>query len=283
MTKEKYMALADFQALWNDKLKPWINGQKADKSDVDALASAIGVDTNYDFVDLGLPSGTLWARCNVGATKETDNGGYFMFGKGSRTYNASDSRYTGQTNPLPAEYDTAAQVMGTDWHIPSEDQKLELKNNTDMTVENNFNGSGVSGVKFTSRADSSKYIFIPYSGYYEEGQKKTDKNALWLNYGSGGEYANIMRFGYLGYQVADSRLTGYPVRGVSNSIATIPRQLDAKADKSDTYTKDEVDNMALATMFRLYVDPEDMHLKGRNIQDGTFEVVDGHLILHQTE
>lgn len=55
------------------------------------------------------------------------------------------------------------------------------------------------------------------------------------------------------------------------------------ARKSNTYTKDEVDNMALATMFKLYVDPADMHLKGKNIQDGTFDVVNGHLILHQTE
>jgi len=53
------------------------------------------------------------------------------------------------------------------------------------------------------------------------------------------------------------------------------------ATKQDTYTKDEVDSMALATMFRLYVDPEDMHLKGRNTSDGTFDVVNGHLILHQ--
>ena len=54
------------------------------------------------------------------------------------------------------------------------------------------------------------------------------------------------------------------------------------ATKQDTYTKEEVDNMALASMFRLYVDPTDMHLKGRNPADGTFEVVNGHLIMHQT-
>lgn len=54
------------------------------------------------------------------------------------------------------------------------------------------------------------------------------------------------------------------------------------ADKADTYTKAEVDDMALASMFRLYVDPADMHLKGRNPADGTFEVVNGHLIMHQT-
>lgn len=57
---------------------------------------------------------------------------------------------------------------------------------------------------------------------------------------------------------------------------------DDFATKQDTYTKEEVDNMALASMFRLYVDPADMHLKGRNPADGTFEVVNGHLIMHQT-
>ena len=57
---------------------------------------------------------------------------------------------------------------------------------------------------------------------------------------------------------------------------------DEFATKQDTYTKAEVDNMTLASMFRLYVDPADMHLKGRNPADGTFEVVNGHLIMHQT-
>ena len=53
------------------------------------------------------------------------------------------------------------------------------------------------------------------------------------------------------------------------------------ATKADTYTKTEVDNMVLANLFRLYVDPADMHLKGRSPSNGTFEVVNGHLILHQ--
>ena len=53
------------------------------------------------------------------------------------------------------------------------------------------------------------------------------------------------------------------------------------ATKQDTYTKTEVDNMVLANLFRLYVDPADMHLKGRSPSNGTFEVVNGHLILHQ--
>ena len=35
----------------------------------------------FEYVDLGLPSGTKWATCNVGADKETDYGFYFAFGE----------------------------------------------------------------------------------------------------------------------------------------------------------------------------------------------------------
>ena len=34
----------------------------------------------FEYIDLGLPSGTKWARCNVGANSETDNGLYFPCG-----------------------------------------------------------------------------------------------------------------------------------------------------------------------------------------------------------
>ena len=72
------------------------------------------------------------------------------------------------------------------------------------------------------------------------------------------------------------------VQGLERFKENLNPILATKADKQDTYTKEEVDNMALASMFRLYVDPADMHLKGRNPADGTFEVVNGHLIMHQT-
>lgn len=48
-------------------------------------------------------------------------------------------------------------------------------------------------------------------------------------------------------------------------------------------TKQELEDAQVASMFRLFVDPADMHLKGRNVAGGTFEVVNGHLIMHQTQ
>ena len=40
------------------------------------------------FVDLGLPSGLKWAKCNLGAKTETDYGNYYMWG--STTPNTAD-------------------------------------------------------------------------------------------------------------------------------------------------------------------------------------------------
>ena len=75
------------------------------------VASAIGVDTDYEFVDLGLPSGTLWAKCNIGADSETGYGNYYMYGKGDRQYNSSDSAYSGTEKPLDPTKDTATVVL----------------------------------------------------------------------------------------------------------------------------------------------------------------------------
>ncbi|MCQ2315083.1 MAG: hypothetical protein MJZ85_00135 [Bacteroidales bacterium] len=40
-----------------------------------------GTIAGHGYVDLGLPSGTLWATCNVGADKPEDYGGYFAWGE----------------------------------------------------------------------------------------------------------------------------------------------------------------------------------------------------------
>ena len=40
-----------------------------------------GTINGHDWVDLGLPSGTLWATCNVGANAPEENGDYFSWGE----------------------------------------------------------------------------------------------------------------------------------------------------------------------------------------------------------
>ena len=129
------------------------------------VATPSNIHNGYYYIDFNLPSGTKWATMNVGATSITDYGNYYMYGKGSIVYNNSDSEYDGKMNPLAKSADTAAQVMGGEWHMPTSTQINELIANTTYTWETDFNGSGISGGKFASKTDSTKYIFMPAAGY----------------------------------------------------------------------------------------------------------------------
>ena len=44
------------------------------------IKSSSGGNHEYEYVDLGLPSGTLWATCNVGANAPEEYGGYYAWG-----------------------------------------------------------------------------------------------------------------------------------------------------------------------------------------------------------
>ena len=97
----------------------------------------------HDYVDLGLPSGTLWATCNVGASKASDYGLYFQwgdtqgytagqvgYGEGQKKF-ADDwndykfgaspnfTKYTSTGATLDLEDDAANASMGGDWHMPT--------------------------------------------------------------------------------------------------------------------------------------------------------------------
>ena len=140
----------------------------------------------FEYVDLGLPSGTKWATCNVGADKETDYGFYFAFGetKGyscftdAKAFNWGDYKFSvNGSNAKFSKYnntdgkkvldlcDDAAHIhMGGRWHMPTKEQIIELKSNTISDWVTNYNGSGVNGILFTSKSDTSKKLFLPASG-----------------------------------------------------------------------------------------------------------------------
>ena len=102
----------------------------------------------HEYVDLGLPSGTKWAKMNVGANSETDYGNYFMWGSttpntvnectwanapfnnGSNTFNETYFNSVKDTvcpnGVLAKDYDAAAANMGGDWHMPTKEQYIEL-------------------------------------------------------------------------------------------------------------------------------------------------------------
>lgn len=142
-------------------------------------------NTPYDYVDLGLPSGLKWAKCNWGAYTEKEYGDYYMLGStepdtynicdwahapfnnGSSSYDktyfeAHKDEWFDSDGTLKPEYDAATVNMGKGWRMPTKDDFQELidgTNNEWVTI------NGIDGYKFTNKNDKSKYIFIPASGY----------------------------------------------------------------------------------------------------------------------
>lgn len=172
----------------------------------------------HEYVDLGLPSGTKWAKMNVGAASETDYGNYYMYGKGADDYSVTSgqSYYTGTENPLATSADTAAQVWRGQWHMPTQEQFEELIANTtyEWTAIN-----GINGCKFTSKTDITKYVFFPAGGRWDIRNK--------VNVGSHGFYwsSKPLTSSYANYFLCynksnlitnDSRDYGHLVRPVAS-------------------------------------------------------------------
>ena len=129
------------------------------------------------YVDLDLPSGTLWATCNIGATKMTEYGSYFAWGDISpkdnyvgrtcRTYDIELStlkRFINLYNVLMSDYDAAAYNWGGKWRMPSGEQAQELINHCKWEWINNYENTGVNGRLGISKINGAS-IFLPAAGY----------------------------------------------------------------------------------------------------------------------
>jgi hypothetical protein len=168
--------------LFPDENKTWkiLDGEKENET---------AMPDEKEWVDLGLPSGTLWAKCNVGATCESDYGLYFAYGETQgysdascgKSFSWADyqlgkggsseidmkkyNRVDGKTT-LELEDDAAYVASNGKFRIPTQDEFDELNTNTTVTLETI---NGVKGRKFTNKSDSSKYIFIPAAGWCNNG------------------------------------------------------------------------------------------------------------------
>ena len=192
-----------------------------------------------EYVDLGLPSGLKWAKCNVGAEKETDYGDYFMWG--STTPNTADectwanapfNNHSSDYNEtyfnsvkktvcpkgvLAKEYDAASQIMGGDWRMPTKAELQELIDYTTNEWITNYNGTGVNGRKFTGSNGNS--IFIPAAGHCYNGSVYNVgiSGDVWSSslYASDPSYAWGLNFSSANrYMSGRSRYYGRSVRGV---------------------------------------------------------------------
>ena len=160
----------------------------------------VRVEKSHEYVDLGLPSGTLWATCNIGAKSPGQNGDYYAWGEtttkmrydidyitykyfGSREYideiqdyvefdgftrycPSSDSGANGYTDNLTEllpEDDVATVKWGELWQMPSYDQIAELINEEYTTITCDMNIL----FKITSKINGNS-IYLPAAGLYED-------------------------------------------------------------------------------------------------------------------
>lgn len=196
---------------------------------------------DHEYVDLNLPSGTLWATCNVGATTPEDYGDYFAWGEttpkslyildtyqyciGNSYYtltkycNDASCGYNGFTDDLTTllpEDDAATANWGAEWRMPTYDEWIELYQNTSMiwTTQN-----GVNGRLFT--ASNGNSLFLPAAGLSNHGAQGTGEIG---HYWSSSLYTDtpykawdLYFFWVTCYVNYTERLLGFSVRPVRSS------------------------------------------------------------------
>lgn len=170
---------------------------------IDPSAPVPMVD-GYEYVDLGLPSGTLWATTNIGAASPEQYGLYFQWGmttgyaKGAghdfdwheyayveedgEHYNPDGfssfltkycadeawglNGFTDDLTELETADDAACQNWSTNWRMPSSEQVYELFDD-DYTTRTWTTLNQVPGLLVTSRAYPARSIFLPAAGHYD--------------------------------------------------------------------------------------------------------------------
>lgn len=200
---------------------------------------------NTNYIDLGLPSGTLWAKCNIGAEKETDYGDYFMWGSitpdtnnicdwehtpfnnknkfnDEEYFNEYKSEWLDENDNLKPEYDAAHVIMGGNWRMPTDIDFIELLNGTTNVWVENYKGSGKNGILFTSKTNG-RTIFIPAAGrrfgssFYDQGVDSNVWSSLFFKDDFGCYCSWRLNFDSDDYNIfVDIRYYGFSVRGVMN-------------------------------------------------------------------
>ena len=126
-----------------------------------------------DMVDLGLPSGLKWAKCNIGAATPEGYGLYFSWGNAQgheegSGYDFSQTTYDATpaaaiTANLSLSQDMARANLGQPWRLPTKTEFQELYDNC-TCVWTTLNG--VAGRLFTSNVNGNS-IFFPAAGSYD--------------------------------------------------------------------------------------------------------------------
>lgn len=196
----------------------------------DGYAEPVEVTDSKNFVDLGLPSGLLWATTNVGANRPEESGYYYAWGEitpNKSLYDATTYTDPNVSNISGTEYDAAYITSGGKYRIPTYAEFIELINycTWEYTQVNSINGYKVIGANGNS-------IFLPFVG-----GKEDNYNVGYSEYGYSGQgfyvsgtafpydsaynwylyMDNDPRFGMYGYNKTRGQ-TIRPVKDLSSNI-----------------------------------------------------------------
>lgn len=147
----------------------------------------------HKFIDLGLPSGLLWAETNIGAVDDADEGDYYAWGETEprtsfpenayKWYNDdSVTKYDDDKNTLEDADDAAIAKWGLPCCMPTADEIDELSNKDycDWTYikRTRTDGSEIKGFSVRSRKNDNS-IFLPMSGYYDNTHHQIGVGRFW--------------------------------------------------------------------------------------------------------
>ncbi len=181
------------------------------------------MENDYQYVDLGLPSGLKWATCNVGANSPEEYGDYYAWGEVNAKEEYTEvccSTYGVQMNDISgdAQYDVARLNWGGDWRMPTyaELDELQTKCIWSWSVQNGVNGYNVVGPNGNS-------IFLPAAGYrygsslYSAGNDGCYWGATPYDYDD--EYTDALFF-YIDYQDVSVEIAGN-IRSMGLSVRPV--------------------------------------------------------------
>lgn len=185
---------------------PWKTGDAIDAGEAEETAPKPCLkcpdDNHPHAIDLGLPSGTMWACCNMGAKSPTEYGGYYAWGEteeknyyGWNTYAYCDGSQATCHNIgsdiAGTQYDVAHVKWGSTWRMPTIEQFEELNTACTWTwKEAAASGYGLAG--YIVEGSTGGAVFLPAAS-----QKWND---------------NLNGVGQYGYYYSSTRYISYAAR-----------------------------------------------------------------------
>lgn len=238
-----------------------------------------GSINGHNYVDLGLPSGVLWATCNVGASSPSDYGNYYAWGEIKIKYSYDESNFDaidkGVFDDIANTYrDVACLDWKSAWRMPTKEDLYELVRKCTWTwvAIGGRNGYKVMGPNGNS-------IFLPAAGC-REGKTGFGTDYLggyWSSTPRGGEtdcpwylYINSLRYVV---DITYRPFVGYPIRPVANRVIW--------KDVDGYYNNDTAGGCGGCSNFRESHDNESGYWEFKGELNGVYlDVEDGDVIIY---